>query len=97
MSLPDSATRQLRLATALKTLREQSELSTSDAAEGMGEGLSFGTTIEQWESASGAPSADELWRFLTAVGASFAELEAELDPAVKDPRLRAIAEEMDAL
>ncbi len=97
MPLPDLPARQRRLATALKTLREKGELSATEAAEGMGEGLSFGATIERWESAEAAPSADELWRFIDAVGATFAELEVEVDPSAKNPALEQIAAQLDAM
>ncbi len=93
----DEETRRLRLAGALRLFRERSELTAVDVAERMGEGASVAATIRSWESAEAAPSADELWRFLDAVEATFAELEGELDPEAKDPRLREIAAELDAL
>ncbi len=97
MPLPDPHTRRLRLASALQGFRERAMLSAAGAARRMGEGAAFANEIYAWEAGESTPSADELWRFLDAAGATFAELEVELEPEKSNPRVREIAAELEAL
>ncbi len=97
MSLPDQETRQLRLANVVKTFRERAGLTEAELAQRMGEDSSFSTKISETEAGQAPISADHLWRFLDASGASFAELDMELDPEAADPRILEIADHLDRM
>ncbi len=91
-------TLQLRLASALKSLREDSGLSVYDIAERMGKKRSSAPIIYRWERGETVPVATQLWAFLLAVEASFADLERKLNPKpASNRRLREIARELDAM
>ncbi len=98
MSKPDAETLKLRLAAALKSLREDRGLSVRHVAERMGKKRTAGIQITRWELGQASPGAYQLWAFLIAIDASFADLERKLNP--KPPtnrRLREIAREIEAL
>jgi len=97
MSLPDQENRRQRLSKALEVLRERSGQSLAATARRMGEDPSFCSQISLWESGQAAPAIDELWRFLDAVSSHFGELDLELNPEARNPRLREIADELDAM
>jgi len=98
MPVPDMKTLQLRLADALKSLREDRALSVYEIAERMGKKRSAAPMIYRWERGETAPVATQLWAFLLAVEASFADLERKLNPQpASNRRLREIARELDAL
>ncbi len=97
MSLPDRQTRRRRLGSTIETLRERAGLSAAEIARAMGEDAAFGARIALWEAGREAPSVDELWRFLEAAGATFADLDPGLRPEASNPRLKEIAAELEAL
>lgn len=98
MPAPDMKTLQLRLADALKSLREDRALSVYEIAERMGKKRSSAPMIYRWERGESVPVATQLWAFLVAIGASFADLEHKLNPKpASDQRLREIARELDAM
>ncbi len=78
-------------------LRERHELTREELSEAIGESTSFASEIALWESGRSSPPADQLWRYLDALGLSFTDLDLELDPKARSPRLREIAAELDAM
>ena len=98
MSIPDKKTLQLKLGAALKRLREDRRLSHADLAERMGKKRSAGTQISRWERGEAAPVAHQLWGFLIAIDASFADLDREVNPKpATSRRLEEIAAELQAM
>ncbi len=98
MSVPDKKALQLRLGAALKSLRQERGLLESEVAELMGKKQSAGTQISRWERGERAPISTQLWQYLIAVDASFADLERVLNPKPADNRrLREIVRELQAL
>ncbi len=94
-TLPDP-----RIGSALRKMREQRWLTLRQVAERLGRKSSFITHIARWERGIASPSADNLWKYLRAIGASFADLERELRPSGKpasSPALARIAREMEML
>ncbi len=98
MSTPDQETLKHRLGEALRKLREGRSLTEAEVARRMGESPSAGTQISRWERGDALLAAHQLWGYLIAVDASFADLGRELAPATAiNPRLREIARELDSL
>ncbi len=98
MSLPDKNALQLRLGAALKSLRQESGLREGEVAERMGKKKSAGTQISRWERGERAPISIQLWLYLMAVDASFADLERVLNPKPSgNRRLREIVRELQEL
>ncbi len=94
--LPDAQ----RIGLALKRLREERLLLQREVVERMGKPPSSIPLIGRWERGITAPSVTNVWQYLRAIGADFADLERELrpppDPAVRS-RLQEIAEQLDRL
>ncbi len=98
MSLPDKETLRRRLAEALKQLRTERGLTERELAQRMGKKPHAGTQISRWERGEATPGADQLWRILLALDASFADLERQLNPKpTSSRRLKEIARELQAL
>ncbi len=94
MPQPDHDTLQHRLGGALSRLRERHGFSRAELARAMDESPA---RIARWEDGHAAPPGDQLWRFLDALDLSFTDLDLELDPKARNPRLRELAAELDAL
>ncbi len=73
MSLPDKETLRRRLAEALTQLRKDRGLTESELAQRMGKKPHAGTQISRWERCEATPGADQLWLYLIALDASFAD------------------------
>ena len=98
MPAPDMTTLQHRLADALKSLREDRGLTVVEVAERMGKKRSAAPMIYRWKRGETVPVATQLWAFLLAIEASFADLERKLNPQpAGNRRLREIARELDAM
>ncbi len=98
MSIPDKKTLQLKLGAALRRLREDRGLREIDVAERMGKKPGSSALISRWERGESAPIATQLWGYLTAIEASFADLDRELNPRPKtNRRLAEIARELKEL
>ncbi len=97
MPLPDKETLQLRLGEALGRLRESSGLTHEELAQAMGEDPSFGAEISRWERGESSPSGEEIWRCLDAQERTFSDLDLELHPEARNPRLREISRRLRAL
>ncbi len=98
MSIPDKKALQLRLGAALKLLRQERGLLESDVAERMGKKKTAGTQVSRWERGEAAPIATQLWAYLQAIDASFADLDRVLDPKPSsNRRLRDIARELQSI
>ena len=95
MSQSENEQRQQRLGRALALLRERDGRTREALAKAMGSSLA--SEIGRWEAGESAPSAIDLWRLLEALDLSFADFELELDPEARNPRLREIADQLDAL
>ncbi len=96
--MTDEPTRQQRLGQALRNLREPLGLTIYDVARRMGRKRSYGSHVGRWERAAVMPRADQLWAYLRAVGATFADLGRELDPEPEtNPRLEAIKRRLQEL
>ncbi len=97
MPVPDPETLRRRLGEALQKLRLGRSLTAPEVAHRMGEEPSTSFEISPWERGEAAPQADQLWSYLNAIGASFAELGRELDPPADNPRLQEILRQMQSL
>ena len=97
MSQSENEQRQQRLGRALALLRERDGRTREALARALGSGSPAASEIRRWEAGESAPSAVELWRLLQALDLSFADFELELDPEARNPRLREIADQLDAL
>ncbi len=97
MPQPDNETLQRQLGTALTRLRERAQMTQEELALAMGQRSSFASRIADWESGGSSPPADQLWRCLDALDLSFTDLDMELDPKARSPRLAKIAADLDAL
>ena len=84
-----------RLGQAMRRMRELRRLTLRQVADRMGRKPSFITHIARWERGTTSPSADNLWRYLRAIGASFAALERELRPPTADVPRRLIGPGLD--
>ncbi len=97
MPQPDNETLQSKLGAALTRLRERGEMTQEEVAHAMGQRSSFASRIADWESGRSSPPADQLWRYLDALDLSFTDLDLELDPKARSPRLGKIAADLDAM
>ena len=97
MPKPDTETLRHRLGAALSRVRERAETTPVELAQAMGEGSSFASRIADWENGRSTPAADQLWRYLDALDLSFTDLDLELDPKARSPRLRKIAADFEAM
>ncbi len=97
MLQPDQESLQERLGEALSRLRERGEVSRKELAGKLGEGASFSFQIAGWESGRTTLTSVQLWRYLEALDLSFCDLDLELDPKARSPRLRELAAELDAM
>ena len=99
MPSPEKETFVIQLGEALERLRHHRGSTLEDVARGMGEEPSSAIKVARWERGTQpAPRADELWRYLQAVDATFFDLDRELHPPeIANPRLREIAEELESL
>ncbi len=89
--LPDAQ----RVGLALKRLRERSLLLQREVVERMGKPPSSVPLIGRWERGITAPSVTNVWQYLRAIDADFADLERELQPP-PDPAVRSRLEEIAA-
>lgn len=97
MPLPEKETLGLRLGEALGRIRERSGLTHEEVAQAMGEGSSFAAEISRWERGEASPSGDQLWRCLDAQEQTFSDLDLELNPEARNPRLRELSARLNAL
>ncbi len=98
MPRPDQEkTLQHRLGNALARLRERRALTPAQLARAMGESSRFAAQISTWENGQASPPGDQLWRYLDALDLSFSDLDLELDSKARNPRLRELAGELDAM
>ncbi len=97
MPQPDQKTLQQRFGEALSRLRERRGLTREQLAQAMGESSSFASQIAHWERGRSSPPGDQLWRCLDALELSFSDLDLELDPKARNPRLRELAAKLDAM
>ncbi len=92
--LEPEKTENLRIGEALARLRQRRDLTPTQIARRMGKDPS---DITRWERGETPLLADELWRYLRALEASFADLDQQLEPQVANFRLRKIAGKLDAM
>ncbi len=92
--LEPEKTENLRIGEALARLRQRRDLTPTQIARRMGKDPS---NITRWERGETPLLADELWRYLRALEASFADLDQQLEPQVPNFRLRKIAGKLDAM
>ncbi len=87
-----------KIGAALRALRKRRSLSDAEVAERMGYGANGKHYVNRWERGDRGITAALLWRYLQAIGATFADLGRELDerPAA-NRRLQEIARELQAL
>ena len=98
MATPDKQALRKQLGDALKRLRERRGLTFEEVAARMGKSPTAGPQIFRWENGEATPLSDNLWLFLLAVDATFADLHRELNPAPeKSERLSEIVKELQAL
>ncbi len=97
MPLPDNETLDLRLGEALAALRERAGLSSEELAQAMGESSTFASEIALWEDGRSTPPANQLWRYLDALELSFTDLDLELEPKARSPRLRELAAQLESI
>ncbi len=94
--LPDAQ----RIGLALKRLREERGLLQREVVEQMGKPPSSIPLIGRWERGTTAPSVTNVWQYLRAIDADFADLERALqpppDPAARS-RLQEIADQLNRL
>ena len=86
-----------RLGGALRQVRRDRNVDGGELARRLGK---LPTQIYRWERGDAAAGIDQVYGYLKALGASFAEIDEALSPAKRRPgsqRLRAIAEELRAL
>lgn len=86
-----------RLGKALRQVRRSRNVDGGELARRLGKQA---TQIYRWERGEAAAGIDQVYRYLEALGASFAELDEALEATKRQPgshRLKAIAEELRAL
>ena len=67
-----------KIGAAMRALRKGRGLSGSEVAERMGYGANGKHNVNRWERGVRGIAASGLWRYLEAVGATFADLDHEL-------------------
>ena len=78
--MPRSPDLDRKIGAAMRVLRRRRSLSDAEVAERMGYGRKGKHYVNRWERGDRGISASRLWRYLRAIGASFAELDRELVP-----------------
>jgi len=87
----------LRIGKALREVRRRRSVDATELARRLGK---LPSQIYRWERGETVAGIDQVFRYLDALDATFADFDRALDPdrvAPRNPRLRAIAEELDAL
>ncbi len=87
-----------KIGAAMRGLRRRSALSDAEVAERMGYGHNGKHYVNRWERGDRGITAARLWCYLQAIGATFADLDRELDvrPSTNQ-RLQDIARELQLL
>ncbi len=87
-----------KIGAAMRTLRKSRSLTDAEVAEAMGYGAKGKHNVNRWERGDCGITAERLWAYLGAIGATFADLDRELEPRPKkNRRLSEIARELRLL
>ena len=86
-----------KIGAAMRSLRKRRSVSDAEVADRMGYGPNGRQQIHRWERGERAISAGGLLLYLRAIGATFSELEGELEPLTPTSRLEELSLRLRAL